>query len=116
MRGVTTIGPHRDELRFLVNDIDTGNYGSRGQIRTTMLSLKLGELEWMKQRTGEKPVLLMDETLAELDNKRRNRLLSAILEGDQTILTTTDLKLFENGFTKKANIWHIEQGVITSQT
>ncbi|MDO9088160.1 MAG: DNA replication/repair protein RecF [Anaerolineaceae bacterium] len=116
MRGVTTIGPHRDELRFLVNDIDTSNYGSRGQIRTTMLSLKLGELEWMKQRTGEKPVLLMDETLAELDNKRRNRLLSAILEGDQTILTTTDLKLFENGFTKKANIWHIEQGVITSQT
>jgi DNA replication and repair protein RecF len=116
MRGVTTIGPHRDELRFLVNDIDTGNYGSRGQIRTTMLSLKLGELEWMKQRTGEKPVLLMDETLAELDNKRRSQLLKAILEGDQTILTTTDLKLFENGFAEKANIWHIEHGVITSQS
>lgn len=115
LRGVTTIGPHRDELRFLVNDIDTGLYGSRGQIRTTMLALKLGELDWMKQRAGEKPVLLLDETLAELDNKRRNRLLSAILEGDQTLLTTTDLKLFENGFAESANIWHIKQGVITAQ-
>ena len=52
-RGVTTIGPHRDELRFLANDIDLGNYGSRGQIRTALLSLKLAEVNWMKERTGE---------------------------------------------------------------
>jgi DNA replication and repair protein RecF len=112
LRGVTTIGPHRDELRFLVNHIDLGNYGSRGQIRTTMLALKLGELEFMKIRTGEKPVLLLDETLAELDHKRRERLLQAISEGDQTILTTTDLKLFTDEFTNQSTIWHIQQGVI----
>lgn len=112
LRGVTTIGPHRDELRFLVNMIDLGNYGSRGQIRTTMLALKLGELEFMKNRTGEKPVLLLDETLAELDHKRREQLLQAISEGDQTLLTTTDQKLFSPEFTEQSTIWHIQQGVI----
>ena len=112
LRGVTTIGPHRDELRFLVNHIDLGNYGSRGQIRTTMLALKLGELAFMKNRTGEKPVLLLDETLAELDHKRRDQLLLAISGGDQTLLTTTDLKLFSEDFTNQSTIWHIQQGVI----
>ncbi len=112
LRGVTTVGPHRDELRFLVNEIDLGNYGSRGQIRTTMLALKLGEVEFMKNRTGEKPVLLLDETLAELDQKRREQLLMTISEGDQTLLTTTDLKLFSPEFVNHSTIWHIHQGVI----
>ena len=111
-RGITTIGPHRDELRFHINDVDLGNYGSRGQTRTTMLSLKLGELEFMKVRSGENPVLLLDETLAELDHHRRERLLHSILDGDQTILTTTDLKLFNQDFTDQSSIWHIQQGVI----
>jgi DNA replication and repair protein RecF len=69
-RGVTTIGPHRDEIRFLANNIDLGNYGSRGQIRTTLLSLKLAEVNWMKDRTGEWPVILLDEVMAELDAAR----------------------------------------------
>ncbi len=112
LRGVTTIGPHRDELRFIVNDLDMGDYGSRGQIRTTMLALKLAELEWMKNQTGEKPVLLLDETLAELDQKRREKLLQAIIDGDQTILTTTDMKLFNHDFSEHATIWHIQQGII----
>ncbi|HSM24929.1 MAG TPA: DNA replication/repair protein RecF [Anaerolineaceae bacterium] len=112
MRGITTIGPHRDELRFIVNDLDMGDFGSRGQIRTTMLALKLAELEWMKNQTGEKPVLLLDETLAELDHNRREQLLKAISEGDQTILTTTDLKLFNHNFSELASVWHIHQGVI----
>lgn len=114
LRGVTTIGPHRDELRFIVNDLDMGDYGSRGQIRTTMLALKLAELEWMKNQTGEKPVLLLDETLAELDQKRRGKLLQAIIEGDQTILTTTDMKLFNHDFAEHATIWHIQQGIINT--
>ena len=114
LRGVTTIGPHRDELRFIVNDLDMGDYGSRGQIRTTMLALKLAELEWMKNQTGEKPVLLLDETLAELDQKRREKLLQAIIDGDQTILTTTDMKLFNHDFSDHATIWHIQQGIINT--
>jgi DNA replication and repair protein RecF len=115
LRGVTTIGPHRDELRFFVNDLDMGDYGSRGQVRTTMLALKLAELEWMENRTGEKPILLLDETLAELDHKRREKLLQVIKDGDQTLLTTTDLKLFDHGFSEQASVWQIKQGVITSQ-
>jgi len=114
LRGVTTIGPHRDELRFIVNDLDMGDFGSRGQIRTTMLALKLAELEWMKNKTGEKPVLLLDETLAELDQKRREKLLQTIIEGDQTILTTTDMKLFNRDFSDHATIWHIHQGIINT--
>jgi DNA replication and repair protein RecF len=54
-RGVTTIGPHRDDLRFIINKADVSDYGSRGQIRTTLLALKLAEVEWMKERTGEYP-------------------------------------------------------------
>ena len=114
LRGVTTIGPHRDELRFIVNDLDMGDYGSRGQIRTTMLALKLAELEWMKNQTGEKPVLLLDETLAELDQKRREKLLEAIIDGNQTILTTTDMKLFNHDFSDHATVWHIQQGIIST--
>lgn len=111
-RGITTIGPHRDELRFLINKVDIGTYGSRGQIRSTMMSLKIGELAFMEKRSGQKPVLLLDETLAELDEKRRSRLLETVAEGNQTILTTTDLKLFTPEFTNDASIWHIHQGII----
>ena len=74
-RGMTVIGPHRDELRFLGNGIDLGEYGSRGQMRTTLLALKLAEVAWMKERTGEWPVTLLDEVMAELDLERRHDLL-----------------------------------------
>ncbi|MAT41127.1 MAG: DNA replication/repair protein RecF [Anaerolineaceae bacterium] len=111
-RGVTTIGPHRDELRFLSNQIDLGIYGSRGQIRTALLSLKLAEVEWMFQKTGEYPVLLLDETLAELDVERRADLLSYLNNGKQAILTTTDLDLFEPDFVQTADIWQIHGGLV----
>jgi DNA replication and repair protein RecF len=109
-RGVTTIGPHRDELRFLANNIDLGNYGSRGQIRTALLSLKLAEVNWMKDRTGEWPVILLDEVMAELDLQRRADLLKYIGESEQVLFTTTDLSLFSPEFTEKAEVWRVESG------
>jgi DNA replication and repair protein RecF len=109
-RGVTTIGPHRDELRFLANDIDLGNYGSRGQVRTTLLALKLAEVNWMKERTGEWPVILLDEVMAELDLQRRADLLKYIGESEQVLFTTTDLNLFAPEFTRKSEIWRVEGG------
>jgi DNA replication and repair protein RecF len=109
-RGVTTIGPHRDEIRFLANNIDLGNYGSRGQIRTTLLSLKLAEVNWMKDRTGEWPVILLDEVMAELDLQRRADLLKYVGESEQVLFTTTDLSLFSPEFTEKVEVWHIESG------
>src|SRR5512141_1237569 len=109
-RGITTIGPHRDELRFLANDIDLGNYGSRGQVRTTLLSLKLAEVNWMKDRTGEWPVILLDEVMAELDLLRRADLLKYVGESEQVLFTTTDLNLFPSEFVQKAEVWHVENG------
>jgi DNA replication and repair protein RecF len=111
-RGVTTIGPHRDELRFLANNIDLGNYGSRGQVRTTLLSLKLAEVNWMKDRTGEWPVILLDEVMAELDLQRRADLLKYIGESEQVLFTTTDLNIFPRDFAEKVEVWRVEGGKV----
>jgi DNA replication and repair protein RecF len=112
MRGMTTIGPHRDELRFLSNGIDLGIYGSRGQSRTAVLALKLAEVEWMLGKSGQKPVLLLDEVLAELDPARRSDLLSRLFQSEQALLTTTDLNLYEVSFIQHARIWNIQGGRI----
>jgi DNA replication and repair protein RecF len=109
-RGVTTIGPHRDEMLFLSNAVDLGTYGSRGQMRTALLTIKLAEVAWMKQKTGHWPVLLLDEVLAELDANRRSDLLARIIESEQTLLTTTDLGLFTPTFIQDAKIWKIKGG------
>ena len=111
-RGVTTIGPHRDEIRFLANDIDLGNYGSRGQVRTALLSLKLAEVHWMKDRTGEWPVILLDEVMAELDPQRRADLMKYIGESEQVLFTTTDLHVFTPDFVEKADVWRVEGGKV----
>ena len=109
-RGVTTIGPHRDELRFIANDFDLGDYGSRGQIRTALLALKLAEVNWMKERTGEWPVILLDEVMAELDVQRRADLLKYVGESEQVLFTTTDLNLFAPEFVEKAEVWKVGGG------
>lgn len=111
-RGVTVLGPHRDELRFLSNGIDLSDFGSRGQVRTTLLALKLAEIEWMKSRTGQWPVLLLDEVLAELDISRRLDLLTYLDKIEQAILTTTDLNLFSHAFVKKAERWEVSAGTV----
>jgi DNA replication and repair protein RecF len=111
-RGVTVLGPHRDELRFLTNGIDISDFGSRGQVRTTLLALKLAEIEWMKARTGQWPVLLLDEVLAELDIQRRLDLLAYLDKIEQAILTTTDLKLFSPDFIGKAEKWEVSSGTV----
>lgn len=113
-RGVTTTGPHRDELRLLSNRIDLGTYGSRGQARTAVLSLKLAEVAWIKEKTAQWPVLLLDEVLAELDPERRLDLLDRLLESEQILLTTTDLDLFPQSFINKAVTWNIQAGRIFS--
>jgi DNA replication and repair protein RecF len=112
-RGVTTIGPHRDEIRFLGNGIDLGDFGSRGQIRTTLLSLKLAEVDWLKEKTGHWPLLLLDETLAELDLQRRADLLDYLSTCEQALLTTTDLHLFSDEFIRQSQVCRVESGIIT---
>ncbi len=109
-RGVTTIGPHRDELRFLSNGVDLGTYGSRGQVRTTLMTLKLAEVAWMHEKTGYWPVALLDEVLAELDHERRKDLLDQVGVCQQVLLTTTDLSLFDDDFVGNAELWKILAG------
>ncbi len=111
-RGVTTIGPHRDELRFIADKVDLGDYGSRGQVRTALLALKLAEVNWMKERTGEWPVILLDEVMAELDAQRRADLLNFLGGSEQVLFTTTDLKLFAPEFVQQADVWKVEGGKI----
>lgn len=113
MRGVTTIGPQRDELRFLVNGHDLGLYGSRGQNRTAILAVKLAELGWMQEITGEWPILLLDEVAAELDEKRRAYLLEQIGGAEQVLLTTTEPGLLPGGFLKTAARWYVKNGTIS---
>lgn len=112
MRGVTLSGPHRDELRILINERDAGLYGSRGQARTAVLALKFAELAWMRERTGETPILLLDEVAAELDRDRRAYLLDRIRHNAQTLLTTTELDIFPEDFLRDATVWQVEDGKI----
>ena len=109
-RGMTTIGPHRDELRFLSNGIDLGTYGSRGQVRTAVMTMKLAEVAWMQGKTGNWPVLLLDEVLAELDDERRADLLTRLSHSEQTLLTTTDLQLFDPKLIKDWQVWVLHGG------
>jgi len=114
-RGVTTIGPHRDELRFLANGIDLGDYGSRGQVRTALLALKMAEVDWMKAKKGESPVLLLDDVMGELDLQRRADLVSYLDGVEQTLLTTTDLRMFTAEFTARSEVWNVESGTVVTR-
>jgi DNA replication and repair protein RecF len=109
-RGVTTIGPHRDDWSFQLNGRSLGSFGSRGQQRTAILALKMGEINWMTTMTGERPILLLDEVVAELDEQRRSALLSYVTETTQAILTATDPKMFSDPFLQKATRMEVENG------
>ncbi len=112
-RGVTIIGPHRDDFGLLSKGVDLRLYGSRGQNRTAMLALKLAEIQWLRERTGEMPILLLDEVLAELDAERREDLLARIQPARQAVLTAADLSMFTDTFRQIATIWHVQAGTVS---
>ena len=89
-------------------------YGSRGQGRTAVLSLKLAELAWMTDKAGEPPILLLDEVLAELDPQRRRDLLKRLGGVEQSVMTTTDLNLFEPEFVETVEKWRVVSGTIST--
>ena len=108
----TTAGPHRDDLSFLVNDIDIRKFGSQGQQRTAALSLKLSEIELVKRRVHDTPVLLLDDVLSELDSSRQNYLLNSI-ENIQTLITCTGLDEFINHRFSVNKIYKVCGGNVT---
>ena len=109
MLKMTNVGPHRDDMSFLFNNIDIRRYGSQGQQRTSALSLKLAEIQLVKEIIKENPVLLLDDVLSELDRNRQNHLLDSI--GDiQTIVTCTGLEEFINHRFIYNKIFHVIKG------
>lgn len=118
----TTVGPHRDDISFIVKnvseerlndkEIDIRKFGSQGQQRTAALSLKLSEIELVKKVTNDTPILLLDDVLSELDSSRQNYLLNSI--GDiQTIITCTGLDEFVNHRFSINKVFKVSNGTVT---
>ena len=112
--GMTSYGPHRDDISFLINETDIRKYGSQGQQRTSALSLKLAEIDLVKQLIHDTPVLLLDDVLSELDSNRQNYLLNSIHD-IQTIITCTGLDEFVKNRFHINKVFFVREGTIAEQ-
>lgn len=106
-RGLTLVGPHRDEAVFTINGRDARAYGSQGQTRTIALAWKLAEVAVISEIAGQPPVLLLDDVMSELDERRRHALASFVGEAAQTFVTTTNLGYFEEEMVQRAQVIRI---------
>lgn len=111
-QGTTLVGPHRDEIDFIINDTPARQFGSQGQQRTLVLALKLAELKLIEAVIGEPPLLLLDDVLAELDLNRQNKLLDTIQDRFQTLITTTHLGSFDAQWLRSSQILTVKAGEI----
>ncbi len=115
-QGVCLLGPHRDDLEFIVNGVNMLTYGSRGQQRTAALAAKLAELAYMHQSTGDEPILLLDDVFSELDASRRGYLLRLVLKHQQVFLTSTDLTSFPQEIIDRAHVYQVVDGHVTHES
>lgn len=111
-RGQSLIGPHRDDLSFLINEKEAKSFASQGQQRSIILAIKLAELKIIESRKGEIPVLLLDDVFAELDESRQDFLLHNLPRNIQIFLTTTHLSSVQKDFLKGAQILEIKNGTV----
>ncbi len=109
-QGTTLIGPHRDDVKFLINGKNVQTFGSQGQQRTTALSVKLAEIDVMKEQTGEYPLLLLDDVLSELDGQRQTHLLKTIQKKVQTFLTAPAMNDVAKNLIQSPKIFVIDHG------
>ena len=105
---VSTIGPHRDDISFLLNGQEAEIYGSQGQQRTIALSIKLGLANYIKSNS-ERMILLLDDVFGELDFKRQIELLKAVDQGTQVLITTTEISNINNEIINRSKIIKIEE-------
>lgn len=108
----TSIGPHRDDLLFFIDDKNVQTFGSQGQQRTAALSLKLAEIELIKAEIGEYPILLLDDVMSELDDERQIHLLKTIADKVQTFVTTTTLKHLSDRLMNQPDIFIVSDGIV----
>lgn len=102
-RGFTTVGPQRDDLRIIIDGKELRETASRGEVRTTLLALKVQEAKLLEEKTGTKPLFLLDDVFSELDGARRHA-LTDFLQSHQTFITTTDADLITQHFAQKSNV------------
>jgi DNA replication and repair protein RecF len=110
--GMCLIGPHRDDIRFTLDDESAAAFGSRAQQRTIALALRLAEAAYLQERSGEAPVLLLDDILSELDERRRTAVLGTIAGVEQALITTADLDRFAGDFLRSATIFAVAGGAV----
>jgi len=111
-RGSTSIGPHRDDVVILLDGMEARSFGSQGQQRTAVVSLKLAEAALVERRTGERPVLLLDDVLSELDGERRRALLGLVAGEGQVIITSVEAGPFPAELMSRARVWNVSGGHI----
>lgn len=110
-RGITNYGPHRDELNLYINDKEVRNYGSQGQQRSALLSLKLSEMDYIKDEIGSMPILLLDDVFSELDKTRQGFLISFI-KNVQVILTCTEYENLYLGDKSAYKVFYVKSGKV----
>jgi DNA replication and repair protein RecF len=111
-RGTTSVGPHRDDVRVILDGQDARSFASQGQQRTAVVSLKLAEAALIERRTTERPVLLLDDVLSELDSDRRAALLREVASGGQVIVTSVEAGPFPPDLLANAMVWTVTEGKI----
>ena len=111
-RGYTSVGPHRDDLNFIINGIESKKFASQGQVRTIALSLKLSEISIIKNSLDENPILILDDVLSELDPIRQNQLIKYISDL-QTFITTTEINSLMKEHIREAKMIQVKKGSIT---
>ena len=111
-RGQTAVGPQRDDIEVWLDDHEARLFASQGQQRSAVLSLKLAELHYLAEVTGEQPVLLLDDVMSELDPARRERLLAALQPGPQALITAADLNDLPKSILERAAVFRVDQGAI----
>ncbi|OFW77991.1 MAG: hypothetical protein A2201_12265 [Alicyclobacillus sp. RIFOXYA1_FULL_53_8] len=113
--GYTTIGPHRDDLTFFLNGQSVHSFASQGQQRTIALALRLAEIEFIRKESGEYPVLLLDDVLSELDDRRQTNLLLSMSEKVQTVITTTSLFHLSEKLGEGTRLFYVRSGIIQKE-
>ena len=115
-RGTTSVGPHRDDFEVLLDGVRLTTYGSQGQQRLATLALKFAAREHLRAETGEDPILLFDDVMSELDERRREYLAEYFLESTQAVITTTNLDYFEGEILERARVVRISGGAVSETT
>jgi DNA replication and repair protein RecF len=115
-RGTTSVGPHRDDFEVLLGGVNLTTYGSQGQQRLATLALKFAARDHVRDETGEDPILLFDDVMSELDERRREYLAGYFLESTQAVITTTNLDYFDEEILDRSRVVRISGGAVSETT